>query len=129
MRISRSILSVPASNPRMIEKGLASSADIAFLDLEDAVAPNMKAMARTEAIDAINHGDWQGKPRAVRVNQVGSPYFARDIVGLVELRRDRRCFNPHLLTRLRARRFRGLDGNAGTGDRNARRLGRCLRRR
>jgi citrate lyase subunit beta/citryl-CoA lyase len=84
MRASRSILSVPASNPRMIEKGLASSADIAFLDLEDAVAPNMKAMARTEAIDAISHGDWQGKPRAVRVNQVGSPYFARDIVELVE---------------------------------------------
>ena len=41
MRISRSILSIPASNSRMIEKGLASDADIAFLDLEDAVAPNV----------------------------------------------------------------------------------------
>lgn len=84
MRASRSILSVPASNPRMIEKGLASDADIAFLDLEDAVAPNMKAAARTQAIDAINHGDWHGKPRTVRVNQVGGPYFARDLIEIVE---------------------------------------------
>ena len=84
MRASRSILSVPASNTRMIEKGLASAADIAFLDLEDAVAPNMKAAARTQAIDAINHGDWHGKPRAVRVNQVGSAWFARDLIDLLE---------------------------------------------
>ena len=84
MRASRSMLSVPANNRRMVEKGLASNADIAFLDLEDAVAPNMKAMARAQTIDAINHGDWQGKPRAVRVNQAGSPYIARDLIDLLE---------------------------------------------
>jgi citrate lyase subunit beta/citryl-CoA lyase len=84
MRVSRSILSIPASNPRMIEKGLASSADIAFLDLEDAVAPNMKAEARKQAIDTLNDADWLGKPRAVRINPVGSAFFARDLIDLVE---------------------------------------------
>jgi len=84
MRISRSILSIPASNPRMIEKGLASDADIAFLDLEDAVAPTMKSNARKQAIEALNQADWRGKPRAVRINPVGSPFFARDMVEIVE---------------------------------------------
>ena len=84
MRISRSILSIPASNPRMIEKGLASDADIAFLDLEDAVAPNMKTEARAQAIETVNHANWHGKPRVVRINPVGSAYFARDLVEVVE---------------------------------------------
>jgi citrate lyase beta subunit len=84
MRIARSILSIPASNPRMIEKGLASDADIAFLDLEDAVAPNVKGEARKQAIAALIGADWQGKPRAVRVNPVGSSFFARDLIDLVE---------------------------------------------
>ena len=84
MRISRSILSIPASNPRMIDKGLASDADIAFLDLEDAVAPNMKSEARAQAIETLIHAEWRGKPRAVRLNPVGSPYFARDLVEIVE---------------------------------------------
>src|SRR3954469_24878486 len=84
MRISRSILSIPASNPRMIAKGLASDADIAFLDLEDAVATNRKTEARAQAIEALNHADWHGKPRAIRVNPVGSPFFARDLVEIVE---------------------------------------------
>ena len=42
MRRERSVLAVPASNWRMIEKAAVSAADIAFLDLEDAVAPGEK---------------------------------------------------------------------------------------
>lgn len=83
-RPSRSVLSIPGSNPRMIEKGIASSADIAFLDLEDAVTPSAKPDARRFVIEAINDGDWGTKPRAVRINAIGTPWFARDLVDLVE---------------------------------------------
>ena len=83
-RPSRSVLSIPGSNPRMIEKGIASAADIAFLDLEDAVTPSAKPDARRLVIEAINEGDWGIKPRAVRINAIGTPWFARDLVDLVE---------------------------------------------
>lgn len=83
-RVARSVLSIPAMNPRMIEKGLASNADMAFLDLEDATAPDQKAEARGAAIAALKNADWRDKPRMVRVNAVGTPWFARDLVDLVE---------------------------------------------
>lgn len=89
MRPARSILSVPGNNPRMIEKGLASAADIAFIDLEDAVAPDAKTDGRARAIEAVAHADWQGKPRAVRINAVGTPWFARDVIDLLEQAGDR----------------------------------------
>ncbi len=84
IRPYRSILSVPGSNARMIEKGLASAADVAFLDLEDAVSPKSKTSARAAVIEAINEAEWGDKPRAVRINAIGTPWFARDIVDLVE---------------------------------------------
>lgn len=83
-RISRSVLSVPAGNSRMTEKGVASAADMMFLDLEDATAPNQKETARASAIVALRESDWSGKPRMVRVNAVSTPWFARDVVDLVE---------------------------------------------
>jgi citrate lyase subunit beta/citryl-CoA lyase len=89
VRAARSILSVPGNNSRMIEKGLASAADIAFLDLEDAVAPDAKETARVAVIEAINSGDWHGKPTAARVNGVGTPWFARDLVDLLEQTAER----------------------------------------
>jgi citrate lyase subunit beta/citryl-CoA lyase len=68
----------------MIEKGLASNADMVFLDLEDATAPSQKAEARASAIDAVRNADWRDKPRMVRVNAVGTPWFIRDLVDLAE---------------------------------------------
>lgn len=84
MRPSRSVLSVPGSNQRMIDKGLDSAADMVFLDLEDAVAPAAKVEARDRVIEAINEGDWGNKPRVVRINAIGTPWFARDLIDLVE---------------------------------------------
>lgn len=88
-RIARSILSIPATNSRMIEKGLASNADMGFLDLEDATAPNRKTDARASAIDAVRNADWRDKPRMVRINAVGTPWFIRDLVDLLEQAGDR----------------------------------------
>jgi citrate lyase subunit beta/citryl-CoA lyase len=89
VRPARSILSVPATNPRMIEKGLGSGADIAFLDLEDAVAPDAKPAGRALAVNTVANADWQGKPRAIRINAVGTPWFARDLIDLIEQTGDR----------------------------------------
>ena len=45
-RLNRSELAVPGSAPQMFEKAAQSDADVIFLDLEDAVAPDDKAQAR-----------------------------------------------------------------------------------
>ncbi len=57
MRLERSELAVPASNWRMIEKAAASDADLAFLDLEDSVAPDAKAQARANVIKALHRAE------------------------------------------------------------------------
>src|SRR5436190_22981348 len=88
MRRARSILAVPGSNARMIEKALASNADLAFLDLEDAVAPSEKDTARTRVVSSLRDLDWRGKPRAVRINALDSPHCYRDLVDIVEAAGD-----------------------------------------
>ena len=84
MRASRSILAVPASSPKMARKGLSSSADVVFLDLEDAVAPEEKAGARQDVIRALRELDWGGRPTMYRMNALDTPYFYRDLIELVE---------------------------------------------
>src|SRR5215216_5738023 len=83
-RRRRSELSVPASNWKMIEKALASEADVAFLDLEDSVAPAEKSVARKNVIRAVNELDWSGKPCAFRVNGLDSGLFYRDLVEILD---------------------------------------------
>ena len=84
MRVSRSVLAVPASSGKMIEKGPSSGADLFFLDLEDAVAPNEKAPARGNVIRAINDLDWRGRPTVYRMNSLDTPHFYRDVIEVVE---------------------------------------------
>jgi citrate lyase subunit beta/citryl-CoA lyase len=92
MRTERSELAVPASNPRMIDKALASDADVAFLDLEDAVAPSEKPHARAHVIAALRDKDWKGKPGAYRINALDSPFCYRDLIEVVEAAGDRLDF-------------------------------------
>jgi citrate lyase subunit beta/citryl-CoA lyase len=68
----------------MIEKALATDADVVMIDLEDAVAPEAKASARANAIAALRNGDWRGRPRTFRMNGLDSPWFVRDLVEVVE---------------------------------------------
>ena len=84
MRVSRSVLAVPASSRKMIEKGPPSGADLFFLDLEDAVAPNEKASARGNVVRAIAELDWQGRPTMYRMNSLDTPYFYGDVIEIVE---------------------------------------------
>ena len=84
MRVSRSVLAVPASSTKMVEKGLSSGADLLFLDLEDAVAPGSKAEARKNVIHAVNELDWRGRPTMYRMNALDTPYFYRDVIEVAE---------------------------------------------
>lgn len=73
----RSLLFLPASNPRAIAKARASAADMVVLDLEDAVKPGDKEAARGAAIEAVTN-DWP-MPVAIRVNGVGTDWHAADL--------------------------------------------------
>lgn len=85
----RSVLSVPGSRPDMIEKALLSEADLVFIDLEDAVATDLKAESRYHVVAAFRDADWRGRPRAYRVNALDTPYFYRDLIDVVEAVGDR----------------------------------------
>jgi citrate lyase subunit beta / citryl-CoA lyase len=84
MRLRRSELSTPASSERMIEKAVASSADLVFLDLEDAVSPNEKVASRAKVINALKTLDWGKKTRAYRINDLETEYAYQDIISVVE---------------------------------------------
>ena len=68
----------------MAEKALASAADAVFLDLEDAVAPDSKAAARTDVVHALEELDWEDRPALFRANALDTPYFYRDLIEVVE---------------------------------------------
>lgn len=72
----------------MIEKAVASEADVAFLDLEDAVAPDQKVTSRQNVVRAFQELDWGRKPPAYRVNGVDTQYFYRDLIEVVEMAGD-----------------------------------------
>ena len=83
-RLNRSELAVPGSSPKLFEKAAKSAADVIFLDLEDAVAPDDKPQARKNIIEAINDVDWGNKTLAVRINGLDTHYMYRDVVDVVE---------------------------------------------
>jgi len=88
-RLHRSELAVPGSNTRMLEKAPTAGADLVFLDLEDAVAPDDKAQARKNVIEALNDLDWSGCAVSVRINGLDTHYCYRDIVDVVEQAGDK----------------------------------------
>jgi malyl-CoA/(S)-citramalyl-CoA lyase len=80
----RSILAVPATSPRFLEKAATGPADAIFIDLEDAVINSLKPKARADAIAAINQLDWGARVVSVRVNGFGTSWGCRDILDVVE---------------------------------------------
>jgi malyl-CoA/(S)-citramalyl-CoA lyase len=88
-RLNRSELAVPGSQPQFFEKAAKGPADIVFLDLEDAVAPDEKEKARKNIIDGLNTLDWHGKTLSVRINGLDTHYMYRDVVDVVEQAGDK----------------------------------------
>ncbi|HZG94979.1 MAG TPA: CoA ester lyase [Mycobacteriales bacterium] len=84
LRSRRSCLAVPGSSTKMIGKAQELPADQVFLDLEDAVAPLAKEDARKNVVAALNEGDWGGKVRTVRVNDLTTRWTYRDVIEVVE---------------------------------------------
>jgi citrate lyase subunit beta / citryl-CoA lyase len=83
-RPRRSCLAVPGSSLKMLDKAQGLPADQVFLDLEDAVAPLAKPGARKNVIAALNNGDWAGKIRVVRVNDLTTHWTYGDVIEVVE---------------------------------------------
>jgi len=83
-RLHRSELAVPGSNPGLFEKAAKSAADIIFLDVEDAVAPDDKEQARKNIIAGLNDIDWGTKTMMIRINGLDTHYMYRDVVDIVE---------------------------------------------
>ena len=83
-RLHRSELAVPGTNLRAIEKAPTLGADLVFLDLEDAVAPDEKDRARENVIEALLSLDWSASSVSVRINGLDTHWCYRDVVEVVE---------------------------------------------
>ena len=68
MRPCRSVLFLPASNARAIEKARTLPVDVVILDLEDAVGPDDKVEARDRAVEAVAGGGFGNHQVGVRIN-------------------------------------------------------------
>ncbi len=75
----RSVLYMPGSNARALEKAKTLPADALILDLEDAVAPDAKEMAREQVVAAVNNGGYEPREVAIRVNGNGTQWYADDL--------------------------------------------------
>jgi citrate lyase subunit beta/citryl-CoA lyase len=95
----RSVLFLPASNPRAIAKAREAGADLVVLDLEDAVKREDKNDARKSAIEAVA-SEWS-MPVAIRVNGVGTEWHSLDLDAVARSRADLvvvpRAISAHLV--------------------------------
>ena len=80
IRPRRSVLYMPGSNPRALEKARTLPADGLIFDLEDAVAPDAKDMARTQIADALKAGGYEHRETIIRVNGLQTPWGHADLV-------------------------------------------------
>lgn len=88
IRPRRSALYMPASNARAIAKARSLDCDVVVLDLEDAVAPDLKASARGQSLDAIRDGGFGRRELVVRINSLDTPWGADDLAALADVRPD-----------------------------------------
>ncbi|HEY3813368.1 MAG TPA: CoA ester lyase [Caulobacteraceae bacterium] len=79
IRPLRSVLFLPASNARAIEKARTLACDAVVLDLEDAVGPEHKAEARARMVEAVHAGGFQARTLVVRVNGLDTEWGEEDL--------------------------------------------------
>jgi citrate lyase beta subunit len=82
--VRRSELTCPGHSMKMMAKAAASGADQVMFDLEDACAVSQKEAARTTVAEALNTLDFAGKIRTFRPNNIGTRFFYRDLIEVVE---------------------------------------------
>jgi citrate lyase subunit beta/citryl-CoA lyase len=79
IRPRRSVLYMPGSNSRALEKAKTLPADGVILDLEDAVAPDAKTDARKQVADAVKAGGFGSREVIIRTNGISTPWFSDDV--------------------------------------------------
>ncbi len=88
VRPRRSVLYMPGSNERALEKAKTIAADSLILDLEDAVAPDAKKAAREKVCAAVKAGGYGKREIIIRVNALETPWGADDLVAACAARPD-----------------------------------------
>ena len=83
MRLRRSVLFMPGSNQRALDKARTLAADTIILDLEDAVAPDAKEEARRMVIAALAEADHGARETVIRVNGYGTEWWDADMKAAV----------------------------------------------
>lgn len=87
-RPRRSVLYMPGSNARAMEKAREIPADALILDLEDAVAPDAKEEARAQVVAAVKQGGYGKREIIIRVNGLDTPWGIEDIKAAVAAKPD-----------------------------------------
>lgn len=80
VRPRRSVLYMPGSNARALDKAKTLPADALILDLEDAVAPEQKALAREQVCAAVTAGGYGGRELIIRTNGLDTPWGKDDLI-------------------------------------------------
>ena len=88
IRPRRSVLYMPGSNARALEKARTLPADALILDLEDAVAPDAKDLARSQVCDAVKARGFGKREIIIRVNGLGTPWGDADLAAAAEAKPD-----------------------------------------
>jgi citrate lyase subunit beta/citryl-CoA lyase len=88
IRPRRSVLYMPGSNARAIEKARTLPVDGVILDLEDAVAPEAKEAARRQVAEAVKAGGFGAREVFVRVNGIDTPWHADDMYAAAQAAPD-----------------------------------------
>ena len=79
---------MPGSNARALDKARAIPADALILDLEDAVAPDAKSLARRQITDAVRQGGYGMREIAIRINGYHTPWMDDDIAAVAAIGPD-----------------------------------------
>jgi citrate lyase subunit beta/citryl-CoA lyase len=80
IRPRRSVLYMPGSNKRALEKARTLPADALIMDLEDAVAPDAKVAARENVIAALQAGGYDDREVVIRINALHTPWGKKDLI-------------------------------------------------
>lgn len=84
-RPHRSVLYIPASKDRAIEKAKGLAADAIIFDLEDAVAVEEKAHARDLLVERLTEGGFGSRAQIVRINGLGTPWGEDDLTAVMAI--------------------------------------------
>src|ERR1700752_4324867 len=88
IRPRRSVLYMPGSNARAIEKARTLPADAIILDLEDSVAPDSKVAARQQVMEAVKAGGFVPREVVVRLNGSDTPWHGDDATAACQVAPD-----------------------------------------